>query len=106
MAKPGSEAAHEARVSGLIGDSANQVLSSPVAYPPASRPDLLHAALAAGKICRFEVADARVLLFNNDHAVAAVVTERALSGYRRQYRRFDDADLEGLLAQLQSTYVK
>lgn len=106
MAKPGSEAAHEARVSALIGDSASQVLSSPVAYPPASRPDLIRAALVAGKICRFEVADARVLLFSNDNDVAAVVTERALSGYRRQYRRFDHSDLDGLLALLEATYAK
>lgn len=106
MAKPGSEAAHKARVSALIGDAASQVLNSPVAYPPASRPDLIQAALAAGKVCRFEVADARVLLFESDDSVVAVVTERALSGYRRQYRRFDHPDLDGLLAVLATTYTK
>lgn len=104
MTIPSSGAPHDAKLSALLGERADDVLSRPVAYP-ALRADLVSAALGTGKTCRIKATAARILAHVDGEGVArAVVTELPHGGYRRRYRTFEAPSASELAEQLVSAY--
>lgn len=105
VAVPGSESAHDANVVKLLGESADEVLARPVAYPQL-RADQIAAAFQAGKACRIKVPAARILTYSaSDGTSKAVVTELPHGGYRRRYRLFEASDPTRLVELLAAEYL-
>lgn len=75
VAIQGSDSAHDATVKKLLGESADEILARPTAYPQLLS-EQIAAAFEAGKTCRIKVPAARILAYRTSAGTAcAIVTE-------------------------------
>lgn len=105
MAVQGSDSAHDATVKKLLGESADEILARPTAYPQLLS-EQIAAAFEAGKTCRIKVPAARILAYRTSAGTAcAIVTELPHGGYRRRYRSFEASDAAQLVGLLTAEYL-